>query len=120
MQYHYSRMDIYLYQNDKQVGPYTEQELRTLVKSGAISKTEYAWHEGLTEWQPLNAIISLAACGPAFFPPAKKKVQTGSLVNILVVDDEKSTGKAVCYILERAGHKVDVVHDGQQALEVFK
>jgi CheY-like chemotaxis protein len=46
--------------------------------------------------------------------------QQMSPLNILVADDEKSTAKASCYILEHAGHKVDVVHDGQEALELLK
>jgi len=121
-------VQIYLYQIDRAVGPYTEEQLRVLVNSGAISTTEHAWHDGLAEWQPLDTIISFAAGGaaipapppgPSSVPP-KKEAQKGSALNVLVADDEKSTAKAVCYILEQAGHKVDVVHDGQEALEILK
>jgi hypothetical protein len=66
-------MNIYLYQNGKEVGPYTEDQLRDMVKSGAISQTENAWHEGLSEWKPLNKIISIASSGPAFpLPPSRQ------------------------------------------------
>ena len=102
------------------MGPYTEDQLRVLVKSGAISKTEHAWHDGLSDWQPLDTIISFAASGPAIPASPKKEEQTASGLKVLVADDEKSTAKAVCYILEQAGHKVDVVHDGQEALEILK
>jgi hypothetical protein len=70
-------MEIYLYQNDKQVGPYTEQQLRDMVASGAIGKTEFAWHEGLGEWQPLDKIISFAPAAPAFPPPPEKQNNNG-------------------------------------------
>jgi hypothetical protein len=52
-------MQIYLYQNDKQIGPYTEEDLRSMVASGVVSRTENAWHDGLTEWQPLDTVVSL-------------------------------------------------------------
>ena len=128
-------VQIYLYQIDKAVGPYTEEQLRVLVSSGAISKKEHAWYEGLAEWQPLDTIISFAAGGgpapapkgPAIPASPKKKEQaasnkepTGTALNVLVADDEKSTAMAVCYILGQAGHKVDVVHDGGEALEILK
>jgi CheY-like chemotaxis protein len=126
-------VQIYLYQTDKAVGPYTEDQLRVLVNSGAISKTEHAWYEGLAEWQPLDTLISFAAGGDAgrggaAIPAAPKKKEqaaskkepTGTALNVLVADDEKSTAMAVCYILGQAGHKVDVVHDGPGALEILK
>lgn len=123
-------MQIYLYQIDKTLGPYTEDQLRVLVKSGAISRTEHAWHDGLAEWQPLDTIVTFAGGGPAIpapqpspspTPPKKEeKPRSASSLNVLVADDEKSTAKAVCYILEQAGHMVDVVHDGPEALEILK
>jgi len=45
--------------------------------------------------------------------------QTNPL-NILVADDETSTTATVSIVLKRAGHHVDVVHDGSEALEVLK
>jgi hypothetical protein len=62
-------MQIYLYQNDKQVGPYTEKQLRDMVKAGAISQTEFAWREGLSEWQSLDRMIAFAPVAPIFHPP---------------------------------------------------
>jgi len=110
-------VQIYLYQIDRAVGPYTEEQLRVLVKSGAITTTEHAWHDGLPDWQPLDTVINFAADGPTI--PPEPPVNPSAL-NVLVADDEKSTAKAVCYILGQSGHKVDVVHDGMEALEILK
>lgn len=52
---------IYIHQNDQQLGPFSEEQIRSMVASGQISETENGWHEGLSEWQPLNAILALAA-----------------------------------------------------------
>ena len=68
-------MQLYLYRNDQQEGPYTEEQLRIMVKSGAVSQTENAWYEGLSEWQPLEKIISFASTRPAFRPPKQSDNQ---------------------------------------------
>jgi len=41
-------------------------------------------------------------------------------LNILLADDESATIATVSFILKRAGHKVAVAHDGQEALEMLK
>ena len=58
-------MQIFLYQNGEQVGPFSEPDIRSKVASGEVSQTDLVWHEGLAEWQPLNAVFSVA-------PPVRK------------------------------------------------
>ena len=60
-------MEIYLYRADQQTGPYTEAEARALVASSQITRGCLTWHEGLSEWLPLEAVISLPA--PPVLPP---------------------------------------------------
>jgi hypothetical protein len=50
-----------------------------MVKAGAIGQDEHAWHEGLTEWQPLNKIISFATSDPAF-PQSEQSKSHGQAV----------------------------------------
>ncbi len=38
-------------------------------------------------------------------------------LHILVADDEKSVTTSVAFVLKRAGHTADVVHDGDEALD---
>ena len=52
-------MQIYLYQNEQQTGPYTEQQIRDLVATGNIQTTDVCWHEGISDWQPLDTVIGL-------------------------------------------------------------
>ncbi len=73
--------EIYLYRNEQQQGPYTEQQLREMVISGEISQVEYVWYEGLAEWQPLNEIISFSATAPAFPPPPEQWKGNGRTVS---------------------------------------
>jgi hypothetical protein len=51
-------MKLYLYQNDQQVGPFTESQIKEMVASGSIQEIDLCWHEGLSDWQPINAVLS--------------------------------------------------------------
>ena len=53
-------MQIYLYQNEQQAGPYSEEDIRGLVTSGAIAETDLGWHEGMAQWQPINTFLQFA------------------------------------------------------------
>lgn len=54
-------MELYLHQNGEQVGPYTEDQISSMLASGGLSRNDIVWHEGLTEWQPIHAVFSLSA-----------------------------------------------------------
>lgn len=59
-------MEYYLHRNNQQIGPYDEPQIRGMVASGAISRSDLCWREGLAEWQPLEAVLPFA------LPPALK------------------------------------------------
>ena len=54
-------MELYLHQNGEQVGPYTEEQIISMVSSGELSRDDIIWHEGLAEWQPIQSVVSLPA-----------------------------------------------------------
>jgi len=54
-------MELYLHQNGEQVGPYTEEQIISMVSSGEISRDDIIWHEGLAEWQPIHSVVALPA-----------------------------------------------------------
>ncbi len=75
-------MDIYLYLNDQQCGPYSDAQLRTMLATGSISPTDLAWREGLPGWQPLNTVISVGRVAPPPpprppAPPSPQKLKRG-------------------------------------------
>lgn len=57
-------MQIYLYQNEQQTGPYTEQQIRDLVAARTINTTDVCWYEGLSDWQPIDTVISFQPSVP--------------------------------------------------------
>lgn len=54
-------MELYLHQNGEQVGPYTEEQIVSMVSSGELSRDDIIWHEGLAEWQPIQSVVGLPA-----------------------------------------------------------
>ena len=62
-------MQIHLFRNEKQEGPYSEEQVRDMVNSGALSQTVTAWHDGVEEWQPLDKLISFAPGAAIVVPP---------------------------------------------------
>ena len=62
-------MQIYLNQNEQQVGPFTVEEIQKMLVSGSVARTDYGWHEGLAEWQHLSDILPSGAARPITAPP---------------------------------------------------
>lgn len=55
-------VDYYLHLNGEQAGPYSESDVMSFVASGQVDKSALAWREGMAEWQPIEAVITL--CHP--------------------------------------------------------
>jgi len=43
------------------MGPYTLEQINEYLAQGFLSATDYAWHEGLPEWVPLNEIAGVTS-----------------------------------------------------------
>jgi len=66
-------MELYLHRNGEQVGPYSKEQIGTMLGAGELSRNDFVWHEGLSEWQRLDAVFSL----PAAMAPAPQVRQAG-------------------------------------------
>lgn len=58
-------MDVYLIQQGERRGPFRVFQIKELVETGAASREDLAWHQGMDEWRPLHQMESLAP----FLPP---------------------------------------------------
>jgi len=52
-------MELYLHKNGEQVGPFTEEQISSMINDGSLSRDDITWHEGLTEWQPLHTVFEI-------------------------------------------------------------
>ena len=64
-------MEIYLQSGEKQTGPHSEDELCVMVTSGRAMRRDLAWREGMSDWQPLEEVVTLP---PRPSPPPTPKI----------------------------------------------
>ena len=56
-------MQIFLFINGEQVGPYSAEQIQGMLASGAVTPETMAWHEGLPEWTPVTQVVQPTAVG---------------------------------------------------------
>jgi hypothetical protein len=70
-------MQIYLYQNNQQEGPFTLPRISARLVSGDLDSATPAWHQGLDTWYPLNhdkwKELGIVAPPPKSKPPVQKE-----------------------------------------------
>jgi type II secretory pathway pseudopilin PulG len=65
-------MQFYVHRNGQQTGPFSPDQLRSLLLSGAHQSTDLAWHEGAAGWAPLNSF-------PAIVGPREMQASSAGL-----------------------------------------
>ncbi len=70
---------IFIAKSGKATGPFSEDQINSMLDSGMVSLADSSWHEGLTEWQPLQQVLN----GPTLpsqvslpVPPPATSIQT--------------------------------------------
>jgi membrane protein YdbS with pleckstrin-like domain len=48
-------MEFLIHHDGREIGPYSEAEVRSRLLSGAINSSDLAWHEGASAWAPLSS-----------------------------------------------------------------
>ena len=61
-------MEFLIHHGGREIGPYSESEVRSRLISGAINSSDLAWHEGATDWAPLFSFAQFTA-SPRQTPP---------------------------------------------------
>jgi len=54
-------MNISIYRNNQEEGPYDELTIQEMLSSGQLSLDDYAWKGGMEDWAPLNTVIGDSA-----------------------------------------------------------
>jgi len=50
-------MDIYVYKDEKQLGPFANAQVAEALRDGKFSYDDIAWREGWTDWRPLRTLF---------------------------------------------------------------
>ena len=53
-------MDIYITREGQQFGPYSESDCQNFILNGQLLENDFAWREGLPEWQSLKTVLATA------------------------------------------------------------
>ena len=65
-------MSLYLYQNEQQTGPFSEEQISQMLRAAIVSPDTLGWKEGMSGWKPLSTIVSLPNPGLPPTPSASK------------------------------------------------
>lgn len=69
-------MQVTISRNGQELGPYSPEDIRRFLTDGALVPDDWAWHDGLSDWTPLQQIISAwdreAAVGVETVTPANR------------------------------------------------
>src|SRR5262245_22804901 len=61
-------MQLFLAKDGKQTGPFSEEQVRSMLAGGSVSASDLCWHEGLSTWLPLSQIVACASAAPPPIP----------------------------------------------------
>jgi membrane protein YdbS with pleckstrin-like domain len=74
-------MDFLIHHDGREIGPYSESEVRSRLISGAIISSDLAWHEGAPDWAPLSSFPQFASQPrPITPPPIPASARSGSVI----------------------------------------
>jgi len=61
-------MEFYLAKDGKQTGPFSEEQVKSMLGSGLLTGSELCWHEGLPNWAPLFQVLPGVPAAPPLSP----------------------------------------------------
>lgn len=62
-------MRYFIGKDGKQLGPFSDEQVRAKLASGEVNYDDLGWHEGMAEWKPLRTLFAPSSPQP-FTPPA--------------------------------------------------
>ena len=80
-------MQIYVAKAGQQTGPFSEEQIHSMLKSGMVGLADSAWHEGLTSWLPLHQLLNVS-------PPIPQPTQPPPLTSQRSINAQHSGGPA--------------------------
>lgn len=105
-------MDFMIHHEGRDLGPYSEPEVRSRLISGTISLSDLGWHDGATAWAPLSSFPQFTTSYRQPPPPPLPSVlASGPVESRVPTPDRKSLGSYTAATLqanERPLHKTTI------------
>lgn len=64
-------MEILVKKDGREQGPFSMDQVQSMVNAGQLQKTDLAFHEGLSNWLPVAAVLAPRATPPPYRPKAR-------------------------------------------------
>jgi membrane protein YdbS with pleckstrin-like domain len=72
-------MEFLIHHGGREIGPYSESEVRSRLITGAVNASDLAWHEGASDWAPLSSFPQFTSGTRQTPPPLPSTYRAGSL-----------------------------------------
>ena len=79
-------LQIYIFKDGQQQGPYSIDELNDLLKSNAIIGADFCWYEGCESWIPLSSFPGFISQEPVDSVPDTGSMKYPTLGNVVTLD----------------------------------
>jgi membrane protein YdbS with pleckstrin-like domain len=63
-----THMELYIHKNGEQLGPYSEDQVRSYLIDETLHSSDLAWYDGAPDWAPLSSISTFARRTPPPLP----------------------------------------------------
>jgi len=99
----------YVYLDEANYGPISDQEVGTLIKAGRINGGTHMWQKGFKDWQQVKDIPAVAAIlgvGKPAAPADKRSAPRKPFETKILLTDGKEVGWAICRDISVGGMQV--------------
>lgn len=62
-------MEIFIAKNDQQTGPFSIDQIQSMISAGMLNITDMAWHAELPDWIPLHQLLGICPPVPSSTTP---------------------------------------------------
>lgn len=89
------------------MGPFSSDDIYAMLERGEITDQDFAWIDGLPEWQPLSSLIPPAAKPAATPPPVPPPAKTARERTLFAAVCRYAIGISLCVlaIIAQDAHK---------------
>lgn len=96
------QMQIYVAKSGQQTGPFSEEQLQSMLKSGMVSLSDSAWHDGLASWIPLHQVLNIS-------PPLPVVAQPPPFSQSRTAVQSPSVGEPASFGIRFGAHIIDSI-----------
>lgn len=84
--------EIHIHRRGEQIGPYSQNQVQEMIRTGMLDKDESYWMEGMNQWAPILSLLENQATIPPPAPPLPNTLDTSKITPpVLTAKAEEQT-----------------------------